>query len=467
MRCFALLLVALLATTAAAGPATIANDDSCDISLLPAATLLLPYFDVDFRSPATTAHTTLFTVQNSTPQPQIARVTLWTDWAYPMLTFNIFLTGYDVQGINLWDVLSRGVIAPGLPGQSGGTSNRTTVPQNQVSGSQPFQNDQNPHFLADAATTCASNPGAIDAALLAELQPAFTTGTISRPDCPIVKNVGSNNHGPDAVGYATIDVVANCNATSPLSPLYFNSEILFDNVLLGDYQHLNPNPATGNYAGGNPLVHIRAVPEGGGAGTVMATELPYTFYDLYTTGAAARTQDRRQPLPSAFLARFIQGGLTSFNTNLQIWREAVAAPASCPLGYESNDRMVIADIVRFDEHENATYGPPCNLVCFTPVAPATSSQATTSSNFPRLSISGDVAGWVFLNLNNGGSEAYSSTRNYGFGSTTKGRRQSQAWVVTSMFAEGRFGVEMDAPAAGNGCSPAPDFSFRAAIGPAP
>jgi hypothetical protein len=36
-----------------------------------------------------------------------------------------------------------------------------------------------------------------------------------------------------------------------------------------------------------------------------------------------------------------------------------------------------------------------------------------------------------------------------------------------MFAEGRFGVEMDAPAAGNGCSPAPDFSVRAAIGPAP
>ncbi|HEY6141317.1 MAG TPA: hypothetical protein VI670_26475 [Thermoanaerobaculia bacterium] len=463
MRCFAVLLF-VSASALGAGPATTANDDSCDISLLPSATLLLPYFDVDFQSPSTTAHTTLFTVQNTTPQPQIARVTLWTDWAYPMLTFNIFLTGYDVQSINLGDVFARGVIAPGA---SPGTSNRTAVPRNQVSGSQPFQNDQNPHFLADAATTCASNPGAIDAALLAELRSAFTTGTISRPDCAIMKNVGSNNHGQDAVGYATIDVVANCNATSPLSPLYFNGEILFDNVLLGDYQHLNPNPATGNYAGGNPLVHIRAVPEGGAAGTVMATELPYTFYDLYTPGAAVRTQDRRQPLPSAFLARFIEGGLNSFNTTLQIWREAFAAPTACPIGYESNDRMAIADIVRFDEHENATYGPPCNLVCFTPVAPATSSQGTTTSNFPRPSISGDVAGWLFLNLNNGGSEAYSSARNYGSGSTTRGRRQSQAWVVTSMFAEGRFGVEMDAPAVGNGCSPAPDFSFRAAIGPAP
>jgi len=60
---------------------------------------------------------------------------------------------------------------------------------------------------------------------------------------------------------------------------------------------------TGNYAGGNPMVHLRAVPEGGppGAlgGVAVATNLPFTFYDRYTTGFA-RTIDRRQPLPSVF-----------------------------------------------------------------------------------------------------------------------------------------------------------------------
>ena len=44
--------------------------------------------------------------------PQIAHVTLWTDWSFPVLDFNIFLTGYDVQAINLYDIIVRGVIAP-------------------------------------------------------------------------------------------------------------------------------------------------------------------------------------------------------------------------------------------------------------------------------------------------------------------------------------------------------------------
>jgi hypothetical protein len=56
---------------------TTSNDNSCDIAVTPAATLLLPYFAVD------KVRTTLFTVINVSPQPQIARVTPWTDWAYP------------------------------------------------------------------------------------------------------------------------------------------------------------------------------------------------------------------------------------------------------------------------------------------------------------------------------------------------------------------------------------------------
>ena len=32
-------------------------------------------------------------------------------------------------------------------------------------------------------------------------------------------------------------------------------------------------------AAANPMVHIRAVPEGGAAGSTAHTDLPYTFYD--------------------------------------------------------------------------------------------------------------------------------------------------------------------------------------------
>src|SRR6185369_6021463 len=63
MRRLAIGLLLLCAT--AAGAATIHNDDSCDISVMPAATLLLPYFEVDINSPQTVARTTIFTVVNT------------------------------------------------------------------------------------------------------------------------------------------------------------------------------------------------------------------------------------------------------------------------------------------------------------------------------------------------------------------------------------------------------------------
>ncbi len=107
--------------------------------------------------------------------------------------------------------------------------------------------------FADAPSTIA-NDDSCDAALLQELRSAFSSGTISRPDCAIVKNVGGAHN--DAAGYATIDVVANRNANSPLS-------------------------------------------EGGAAETVIATALPYTFYDLYTPGAALRTTFQHFPPRSA------------------------------------------------------------------------------------------------------------------------------------------------------------------------
>src|SRR5205823_2959397 len=129
---------------------------------------------------------------------------------------------------------------------------------------------------------------------------------------------------------------------------------LFDNVLLGDYQQIGASPAGSAPRGlfdaaGNPMVHIRAVPEGGGAGSNIRTGLPYTFYDRYTP-AATRTIDRRQPLPSTFAARYIQGGPSQFASNLTIWREGIGQGCTPSV---KNQILDIAEIVRFDEHENA------------------------------------------------------------------------------------------------------------------
>src|SRR3954463_10663618 len=86
----------------AGGPTTTNNDDSCDIGVTPAATLLLPYFEVEVDEPPLLARTTIFTIVNTSQYPQIARVTIWSDLAFPVMNFNLFLTGYDVEPVNLY-----------------------------------------------------------------------------------------------------------------------------------------------------------------------------------------------------------------------------------------------------------------------------------------------------------------------------------------------------------------------------
>jgi len=461
MKKLAILLLFLASAARAAtfnsgNPSTTNNDDSCDIAVMPAATLLLPYFEVDFNAPQTVARTTLFTVVNTTQIPQIARVTLWTDWGYPVLEFNIFLTGYDVQAINLYDILgSRGIIAP-----PAGTSNRTEP------GARSLPNDDNSKFNPGAAERCASLPGAIPALLLQDIRNGLTKGTYSF--CGTAKIGGVHQN---AVGYATIDVVSNCTASLPTDPTYF-TEILFDNVLTGDYEWIDPNPATGNYAGGNPLVHLRAIPEGGNAGSRVESNLPYTFYDRLTANAPGI--DRRQPLPSAFAARFIQGGAGAFNTNLRIWREGVTGGTSQCTDYAANNgsAMRVTEVVRFDEHENPSEIVPCNLIILCPTPPPTvlplaSSLPTSASILPPLT-TGDVGGWLYLNLANAGSANYHTPANRHFDRSGILVRQNQNWVVTSMTAEGRFQVAYDALMLANGCSLAPTKSSTTSpIGPGP
>src|SRR6185369_7641924 len=96
-----------------------------------------------------------FTVVNTSQYPQIARATIWTDWAYPVLDFNIFLTGYDVQAFNLYDILGpRATFAP-----PNGTSSDTPP------GSRSLLNTSNPNFASTVASDCAQLPGVYPPAL--------------------------------------------------------------------------------------------------------------------------------------------------------------------------------------------------------------------------------------------------------------------------------------------------------------
>ena len=68
----------------------------------PAATLLFPYFEVDLDR--ANGQTTLITIQAATATASLAHVTLWTDLGIPTYAFDIYLTGYDMQAINVRDI---------------------------------------------------------------------------------------------------------------------------------------------------------------------------------------------------------------------------------------------------------------------------------------------------------------------------------------------------------------------------
>ncbi len=447
------LVASLLLCTAAtaAVPSSINNDDSCDVKVGPAATLLLPYFEVD-TNPTVQGQTTLFTITNVTRYPQIAHVTLWTDWAFPVLSFNLSLTGYDVQAINLYDVIVRGTIAP----PSGTTPATTPGTLSAADGN------------LRATLDCASNPSLLPASISAAVRTALTTGVFNPGGTVKACSTAGGVH-QNAIGYATIDVVANCTNLLPSDPNYYITDLLFDNVLIGDYQQLGGSaagtgPTSAFDAAGNPMVHIRAVPQGGGAGANVPTGLPYTFYDRYTP-SATRTIDRRQPLPSTFAVRYIQGGTGAFATNYTIWREGLTGSGSSCSSHINNSDLNIGEFIRFDEHENPTAfrtgfcSPSCPAL---PTLPAASTTNTAFSTiYPDL-IGPDVAGWLYLNLNNGGAPAYSVTNHAG-GTTTSAPtvfgtpRASQNWVTATMFGNAggsRMTAEFDAAPLGNGCTPA-------------
>jgi hypothetical protein len=288
----------------------------------------------------------------------------------------------------------------------------------------------------------------------------------------------------------TIDVASSCTTNLP-GPLYFNTDILFDNTLTGDYEQIVPGTSGGltNASGGSPLVHIRAVPEGGLSGSNPGTNLPFTFYDRYTQvppAVALRTIDRRQPLPSTWAARWVQGGTAGFNTNFEIWREGLGSPdasgtacdTAAPDVPPANSALAIRDEVRFDEFENAVGTTVPSQVSPTtpnfPLLPETSSTPTSSSlPFPpAISVSNPqgtapIAGWMYLNLANNGTgipDGRLTAQRAGFGPALTQRTTTQNWVVVNMTASPTFSALFDATWLGNGCTPAP--AAAAVIAPA-
>jgi hypothetical protein len=120
-----------------------------------------------------------------------------------------------------------------------------------------------------------------------------------------------------ATGYITVDASRRCRVASgggtdtPADGDYFSGPAplaVTDNALWGDWFLVVPGEA---FASGNSAVHIQADPDFFGDGD-------YTFYGRYHGFNGA---DKRRPLPSRYVARFLNGGAFSGGTKLIVWRD--------------------------------------------------------------------------------------------------------------------------------------------------
>jgi hypothetical protein len=207
------------------------------IDNVPAATLLLPYFEVDLNSDDSL--TTLFSVNNASATAILVHVTFWTDESIPTLDFDIYLTGYDVQTVNLRDVFNGVVPVTASDGQD---------PTDTISPQGPLSQDIN--FASCSGTFPYPNlPGALVDHIRASHTGEFSNVYGGCSGAPYGDNI--------ARGYITLDNVNSCNLLFPSSVGYFGPAGVANqsNILWGDYFYVD---TANNFAQGETLVHIEA-----------------------------------------------------------------------------------------------------------------------------------------------------------------------------------------------------------------
>jgi hypothetical protein len=389
-------------------------DDRCSIDAVPAATLLFPYFSVDLirqqdGTLASFRNATLFSLTNVDGEPHLARVTLWTNWALPTLSFDVYLAGYDVATFNVFDLLTGKAFEnvraePDGPGPLSADNVGFPGCDSRLVG----------QGLYSPATFHPELRPSLDGTAFPALVRAHKGYTVHQHKrwASTVTLVWAKPKPVDvATGYITVDVVNHCSRSFPSDPGYFvrggMGTASNENVLVGDYMIYEK---LGGRVSGDTAVHIRAKADAFEPGD-------YTFNGRYVDGSAA---DGRQPLGTAFASRYIRdlSFAESANTYLLVWRDtkmmpggplpADEMPAWYPLGGEP--------LLIFDETTDLA------MMRITDEVPL----ATQSLDLDLMGVPFSF-GWMKMDLNHHASDLFGSA--------------AQGWVTTLMAA----GVESQPP----------------------
>jgi hypothetical protein len=380
----------------------------CNLDVNPAATLLLPYFEADLD--VADGSNTIFSINNAFSSAALAHVTLWSDLSVPVLDFNVYLTGYDTQTLDMRQILLGNLPQNASDGQD---------PADTISPQGPLSQDIN----------FASCTGQLPLPTLPGIFLTHLRNSLTGQASPIFSGRCASRDLGDGIarGYVTVDVVNNCTLLFPTDTGYFvnggGGAATNDNVLWGDYTYVNPSKGT---AEGNTLVHIEA--NGTSPETSVAGQ--YTFYGRYVGWSAA---DNREPLSTTFGVRY-----QAQKSDLIVWRDSktVVNPFTCgtnpaffPLGQEA--------LVAFDEQESASV-LPSSAVSPSPNAftrPFRSETQRVRVGSGALPIP-YTSGWAYLNLNTTVTPAGAVP--------AEDPAAAQAWVSVVSKGDGRYAVGYDA-----------------------
>ena len=397
----------------------------CSIEAAPAATLLLPYFQVDLDND--NGVNTIFTINNASATAALTHVVVWSNMSVEVLDFNVYLTGYDMQAISLGLALKDGL----LPITGNGEPESPVGPFSDPDGNSypdctelgfPYDND-------NAGDGC----GELGCTRLADLQEILRgneSDYIYPGDCAALATDG----GSIADGYVTVDLVRDCTLQTPCGdgwadpdqgPYFGDNDPtamgLYDNILWGDYFFVNGGE---NFAQGDNLVHIQSAnPDNQAEVALLANGSFYNRCD----DSFAPYYDYRESLGTTFAAHYFLNAQFTGGTDLTVWRDSTedGTPFSCgstpgwyPIGQ--------AQVVVFDEYEDTEIPDFCQISPCPPEDPEDKFAPREANIIDMADIATFEAGWIYMNLNEQ------------FGAGEYELRQN--WVSQYHNAEGRFSV---------------------------
>jgi hypothetical protein len=362
-RFFTLALVGAMAL----GLSSIAYANFCAFDPVPAASLLFPFVAFDYNNPIN-GTTTLFAITNVSSDAQIVHVTLWTDYSIAVLDFNIVLSGYDVQTLNIRDILYFGnlpdtgtsgdliVRANANPPLADGPVNPLAYP------SYPYldPSDGTNSIAARCPSTSPAYPNypPMDAGLLAQLRAFLSASqTVDRfhDDCAGTEaEIGDWFEGRTAADvtwmYITADVVWTCNRVFPdVSPVYWTTnaadpwsdgveedaagEARRVNVLMGDVFWVNDAL---RFSEADNAVHLEADLYPENVVTITPDLQPMSFFYLYSTDKLAFS-DEREPLPTGWAFRYMGWQDAAVDTWIRAFKKATHTPPVTSYGQVGGD----------------------------------------------------------------------------------------------------------------------------------